>query len=68
MVAELLLGSLGFISTVNGNPVEILKLGSDGRYWLIWLSHKGVQYWAQANQANIGDSTQEGQSTLFRMQ
>ena len=29
---------------VIGNPVEILKLGNDGRYWLIWLAHKEAQY------------------------
>ena len=40
------------LGKVIGNPVEILKLGSDGRYWLIWLSHKGTRYWAQAKQAN----------------
>ena len=32
------------LGNVIGNPVEILKLGSDGRYWLIWLAHKEAQY------------------------
>ena len=32
------------LGKVIGNPVEILKLGSDGRYWLIWLAHKEAQY------------------------
>ena len=32
------------LGKVIGNPVEILKLGNDGRYWLIWLAHKEAQY------------------------
>ena len=32
------------LGKVIGNPVEIPKLGNDGRYWLIWLAHKEAQY------------------------